>query len=242
MFSKAVKILIGAGLLLFISLNTNSVYEKALFNYVGPSVVRLSSESGSGTGFQITAPSGKQFILTNAHVCGEEQVLLATDFDGKAQKVAVLDIYQRHDLCLVQGIPEMPSLSLGKKIKKQQDIYTIGNPSALNTVLEQGRYLGITNIQVGYKCTEDQRKECLKEKLDPNLDVYKCFLRMIYNICPKNYEVDYTNNSIAPGSSGSPAVDAYGRVVGVVFAGSTRYNKAAFLVPLEEIRKFLKDK
>lgn len=241
MLSKAVKVLIGAALLLLISLNANSLYEKALFYHVGQSVLLLSSASGSGTGFQVKAPSGKKYILTNMHVCDQESVLDSEDLDGNKQKVAVLEVYKNHDLCLVQGIPELPALRIGKEIEAQQEVYTVGHPQAMNTVLERGRFLGNTTIQVGYRCTDEQRKQCFDRNMGPKLQE-ECLIRLLFNICPKEYEVNYTNNSIAPGSSGSPVVDKLGRVVGVVFAGSSRYDHAAFSVPLYYVEKFLKDK
>jgi hypothetical protein len=41
------------------------------------------------------------------------------------------------------------------------------------------------------------------------------------------------------GNSGSPIIDKYGRIVGVLFAGSPAYHTEVLVVPLEDLRNFL---
>ena len=244
MFSKALKVIarLAAGFLLIaFIINANSLYEKSLFFYVGRSVLLLKNDMGAGTGSQVIAPSGKKYIITNSHVCGDASVLEAEDFYGNKSKIAVLEVYKKHDLCLLQGIPELPSLKIGNDLTYQQDVYTVGHPQALPLVLESGKFLGTEEIKVGTQCSEEQIKECSASNLSDE-KLKECAVRIFLRICLKDYEANYTNNSISPGSSGSPVVDGRGRVTALVFAGSPRYNKMAFLVPLDYIKDFLKDK
>ena len=49
----------------------------------------------------------------------------------------------------------------------------------------------------------------------------------------------YLSIVIFPGSSGSPLVDEYGKLVGVVYAGNTASGHGAWAVPKDDIIKFL---
>ena len=82
-------------------------YESYLYDYKGASVVKLTRtpmQFSGGTGFQIKAPSGKQYILTNAHICQIADSLYAKTQSGKISVVDVIKIYPHHDLCIMKPI------------------------------------------------------------------------------------------------------------------------------------------
>ena len=64
----------------------------------------------------------------------------------------------------------------------------------------------------------------------------------IYGIefaCIRKYR-SYSTTAVAyPGNSGSPVVNRYGNVIGVLFAGSSQQERDNYVVPLAELKRVL---
>lgn len=81
----------------------------------------------TGTGFFV---SKKGHIITNAHVLGDYQFVIAKDSTGRIYELDILAIDKKNDLALLQaakkteGLPIMPAQSVGKGLK----VYSIGYP------------------------------------------------------------------------------------------------------------------
>ena len=199
------------------------------------SVVKLVSPyGGSGTGFVIERNDTK-FILTNRHVClmNKGNALSALDQKGGDTIVRVLVWSRNYDLCLMTSRQDLPALKLAKSYNLFEKAYPIGHPLGLPLTLANGRLISKEKIELMIDC---------KLPHDREIEITNPFARIIYGIdkiCTKMFNSVRTDAPIYPGNSGSPVLNFFGNVNGVVFAGSTRAEHASYLVPLEDVKKFL---
>ena len=95
---KKIKILLIAIAVLFI-IPTPVYMAKITQNYA--KIVMLTDPGkGGGTGFHIVVPSGKTFILTNAHVCRNAKSMVV-GYDKKRWVREVVEVSNKYDLCLL---------------------------------------------------------------------------------------------------------------------------------------------
>lgn len=87
--------------------------------YANPSVFLVGDSKNTyrGTAFVLQTKRGI-IAITNAHVCGNESVLVAK-LDNRTRILVVRDVYTKSDLCIVSPPYGVPALSLA-------DFYTIG--------------------------------------------------------------------------------------------------------------------
>jgi V8-like Glu-specific endopeptidase len=57
--------------------------------------------------------------------------------------------------------------------------------------------------------------------------------------CFRSYQSYATTATTYPGNSGSPVVNKYGNIIGVLFAGSSKEEKDNYLVPVSEVKRVL---
>lgn len=75
-------------------------------------VLKLVAQEGrGGTGFVVTAPSGKKYILTNRHMC-EHGATNLEKFYNRLVPLRIIEVAQHTDLCLLESVPSLPSLEL----------------------------------------------------------------------------------------------------------------------------------
>ena len=210
-------------------------YNTLMRKNIGPSVVKLYGERGGGTGFHVQAPSGKTYILTNAHVCE-----LHTDYFIKAAykykrkvKKRIIEIYDDHDLCLVEGFVNAPAIQVSDKLIKGETTFLVGHPSLRPLTVTQGEYIYNTNINISY-CGSFPFK---MSNLGIDLDIFK---DLTGNNCIKNRNASSITNYSKPGASGSPIVNTNSKLVGVLFAGSPFDQNDSYAVPLKDVKRFLK--
>jgi serine protease Do len=113
------------------------------------SVVELVISTGNGgaTGFEIKAPSGRVFTLTNKHVC-EAQATNAV-LEDRIIPLRVIEISDTTDLCLMEGIAGKSGLSLAGYEPEQGDIvYTLGYGMLLGLAETQGEFVGMVPAKV----------------------------------------------------------------------------------------------
>lgn len=225
-------------------------FETFIYDFKGASVVKLTrthmGRSG-GTGFQIKAPSGKLFVLTNAHICSIGNPLVAHKQNGDTQMINVVEIYKEHDLCLMEPVDGLRPLSIASSLNIHERVWLIGHPALRPLTLESGHFVGNIDINLATKCSqaeieENARKlnELIKRGITP--DDLEEALRLMFNVCLKKMESQHINNIAYGGNSGSPVVNAFGNVIGVLFAGRRDQATASHTVPLADIQEFLKDK
>lgn len=211
---------------------------------VGESVVQVlfTDRNGGGTGFAVTAKSGKEYIMTNKHVCGvknskNEVRLTHPNFDKKRTVLRQV-IYEDtiHDLCLIdaKGLGLKP-LTLGSDQNVGDTLYVVGHPGLRKLTVSSGEYIGRTEIELQFDV--ESREDC-----PGNIyDVPFPFNMMIGRdwICTKFYPALETTTVIYGGNSGSPAVNKWGHIIGVAFAGNTEQEHNNFIVPLRYVKAVL---
>jgi S1-C subfamily serine protease len=206
---------------------------------VGESVVQvLSPRGGGGTGFAIKAASGEDFIVTNKHVCESGingWVIIKSQKSNESTYRRILYKDRKHDLCLIQGDKRLSPLELGSEPDRGDFTYIVGHPGLRQLTVSQGEYIGYSTVQLIEPV--EQRNQC-------NGKIYELteFQQIMYGlefICVKTYNAFATTAVVYPGNSGSPAVDKFGNVIGVLFAGSNKEERDNYIVPLSYLKNML---
>ncbi len=218
---------------LFFTLIGPEVHERYMYDHIGNSVVKLTyskNPRSGGTGFQVIAPSGKQYTLTNAHICKKQETLIATTQSGVKTELKVIKIDKNHDLCIAEGIPVLRGLNLASELFKHEKVYLIGHPGLRPLTLQSGRYVDNYNIKL--------RTRCELDLIGTKRNV-ETFFGLKYVFCTKSFKTQHINVIAYGGNSGSPVVDVKGDVIGVLFAGSPSQNTSTYTVPLAYVHLFL---
>lgn len=218
------------------------LHEQWLQSHVGDAVVFITSPKGAlrqgrATGFQVTAPSGTVYTITNQHVCelAKDGVLMVGEKakSGRMLPRRILEIDEEADLCLVEGLTGYGGLTIAGGYAVGDYNYVLGHPlggpiDLMAGFLKQVKPIFIPLMEVNL---DDCNGPGLTKRELPTL--FGSFL-----VCFKERPAVLTNITIFAGNSGSPMVNAFGRVTGVVFAANTRTNQG-YAVPLENVKRFL---
>lgn len=263
LLKRLAKALVALSLVLAIVSLGATGFESFLYDYKGSSVVKITKTRAArsgGTGFAITAPSGKRFILTNAHICRIGENLIAHTQKGVKHRISVIKIFDKHDLCLMTPIKGLRSLKIASNVSLHERVWLIGHPALRPLTLESGHYAGDVTINLWMQCSKSEVREqaiAAKKALDailndPNIpesvkgmkffDFLLKSIKFSGGYCTKTFNSQYINNIAYGGNSGSPVVDKWGNVVGVLYAGRGDQPTASYTVPLRNIQDFLKDK
>ena len=205
---------------------------------VGSQVVKIIGTEGSGTGFHIKAPSGKTYILTNQHVCAiaDKNQELLVENSKKMVPRRVIAIYQKHDLCLVEALPgEESGLKMASSLSIGEDIVLIGHPSGRPLTLSKGefvhkKFIPMVNLEIK-----------TPEECDSINGTWLNGGFFMPSVCVEKISAFGISSPSYPGNSGSPVVNKWGNVVGVLFAGNRTQLNDNYMVPFHELKNFLKD-
>lgn len=228
--------------LLFLAARAPEFHGHWLRHSVGSKVytIKDNPRSGGGTGFAIKAPSGESYILTNDHVCSvssDKQTVLVQNEAGLSMRRRILARADFTDLCLIEGVPGVEGLSIGSAPMIGQIVAAVGHPLLMPITLSRGEIITHEDIMIeegpisfiGEDGKEHQvpvqeggitPEQCsLPKHRQINTFITFFIFQIPVKLCVIVTEGAYrTNMPIQPGNSGSPIVDFWGNVVGVVFA------------------------
>ena len=162
---------------------------------------------------------GNQYTMTNKHVCDmRDNIKTTTDIRnaiGLYIRVGlynrkIINIDEKHDLCLLEGLPWQDSFSLASSYDIGEPIYLVGYPRGLPITIREGHIIARFHDFFPWLVTKKRVPYIMVSAI--------------------NY----------PGSSGSPVVNRYGNVVGVLFAGQIDIHTDGYAVPLDSINDFLR--
>ena len=223
--------------------------------------VRGQKDGGGGTGFQVEGPSGTSYIVTNSHVCefaqsaAKDQNFVLVKQTDHWLKRRVLEVDGEADLCLLEGAPNIAGLKLGGDVKIGDYVAAVGHPHLGPTTMSEGEVVARTDTLIQHHIMKsgdaklDRFLGASDEPCDqPKNEIVKKML-YLFGFIPlgeapiclvREKEAVQTNVTIFGGNSGSPLVDSWGRVVGVVFAadGSTNWG---FAVNINHLKHLLRD-
>lgn len=233
-----ITLIIGAGVLKAPELHYNYIRSKVQKTTV---MVTNAARTSGGSGSHVVAPSGRVYILTNAHVCNlskTKEIYITDDF-GRTIPRRIIEVSDFTDLCLVEPLPNYKgALKIGSEPNPGQIVAAIGHPSLMPTTMSRGEVIGQQEVDVTDHIMDPSDKED-KCNLPKNkiVDVDDIFFGS-FKVCTIHINANLTTAVILPGSSGSPLIDFWGRMVGVMFAG----NRANWGVAVtqNDVQRFLK--
>lgn len=175
-------------------------------------IVRLTVEdnSGGGTGFEVVTASGHVYTVTNRHMC-EDKATYA-EVGTRRIPLRIIEISKDTDLCLLEGIVGYEGLPLAAH---DPDIDSVID------IYGYGQLQGLTHTQ-GFWVGDVQ---------------YELAAALKFMGVPNG---KYATATVLPGNSGSPVFNSSREVVGVVFATGAPINFRALIIPLDDLKQFLK--
>ena len=211
-------------------------YNKSTDRYIRERVVQIKTSKGGCTGVEIKAPSGKIYTLTAGH-CAELLIngqAFAIDESGMEYVIHELKIDQSVDLMLMSAIGKK-SIDIADSVELHQHIRTLTHGGLLPIYRTDGEILDIERVDVmKFIIDEDHpRTEC---PITPWEHIVEVFFG---DACIMTLNSQFTTAAILPGSSGGPAVDDAGMLVGI--ASNTAGGFISGFVPLRDIHEFLEN-
>ncbi|MEM9659271.1 MAG: trypsin-like peptidase domain-containing protein [Planctomycetota bacterium] len=179
-------------------------YSQAVVNVVenvSPAVISVGGEGrGSGSGFLIATDG---YAITNSHVAGGRESLIAETFDGDRVDAKVIGDDPATDVALLKlAAGDLPYAELGDSdaIRVGQLVIAMGNPLGLHATVSTGV---ISAVGRTMRSQDGRLIESVVQHAAP----------------------------INPGNSGGPLVDSRGRVVGVNTAIIAMAQGLGFAIP-----------
>lgn len=217
-------------------------------------LIKGTKDGGGGTGFELKAPSGVSYIMTNSHVCDhvkeasadKNSVLVGND-DGEYMSRKIISISDTTDLCLIEGLPGVEGLEIGSEPEVGQTLTVVGHPHLRPLTLSSGEMIGSEDVNIldYVEPTNSLLDLFLPIKADGKCDKPKNEMKsfpgpdgMVIKACfVVTKDAHMTAITIFPGNSGSPVVDFWGKVAGVAFAaGSDNYGE---IISLHDLTDFI---
>jgi S1-C subfamily serine protease len=205
---------------------------------VGDSTVQILVGPGhGGSGFAVESASGTPYFATNKHVCEGATNGWVTVKSDKGVKVFKKIVYidNKHDICLVEGDKRFDALELASDPSKGDFHYIVGHPGLRQLTVSKGEYIGNDIVQL--LDNVKTREQCQGKVYELN-PIQQFFMQREF-ACIRDY-LSYASSAVAyGGNSGSPVVNKYGNVIGILFAGDSQQEHSTFVVPVYELERVL---
>ena len=203
---------------------------------VGPKTVRITGSGSGGSGFFVKGESGNSYIMTNKHICElrNKEGFLGIEIVGKKRKYEkkVLEISTEHDLCLVEGMPNIEGLSVAKNLDIGEGLAILGHPKLFALTVSLGQYIEEAQIEIA---VSNKKPRNIVAPVKPNKQVLPSLFGFKIEKFNSARIVAYSRG----GNSGSPIVNMDGEVVSVLFAGSRADVMETYGVPLRYVQDFI---
>lgn len=216
-----------------ISLQAPYIHKSYIRNIANDSAVQIFGKQGSGSGAHVELANGNVVILTNKHICDMAGPLMVKTENQKlpiARKI--IKISDKHDLCILEGVPGNKGIKLGSTPELGDELYTLGHPRGDALNVAKGEYFDNKEIQMAEETKADGT--CSEGKLETLETMFGNV-----SICVVKKNTFQISTPTYPGNSGSPIVNKYGNLVAVVFAGSRSIENMGFAVPFTYVSEFL---
>lgn len=222
-----------------------SLHQSYLLLKARTQVFRLlnpANHKSGGTGFTIKAPSGKLYTLTNEHVCSMTPLpyvdAMSPSDSQRFIRLRKIEKAANTDLCVLDAMPDASPVNLAGSFKLGEEVFLIGYPFLEPLTLTHGQTNTLENIDVALDVNLEE-SICTERggRVVPSTDLFS-LLNGISTYCVKTVLSVRTTLQTYPGNSGSPVLDTWGNLIGVLFAGNN-YTNWGYMVPLSEIKKFL---
>lgn len=226
------------------SFGSSIIHSTFIEHKIGSNTVYIRSAKdaslqGSATGFEVKAPSGKVYTLTNAHVCGlaDAQGIVMVEekrFSGRLIPKHVIEVYDENDLCLVEGLQGYEGLTLASGSDVGDLVWSVGYPLGEGMNISSGRIKAYGPVKI--VDTDIPAEQCTGKHM--HMEKFNTLFGTL-EFCAIEREAAQTDVATYPGNSGSPLVNVYGNVEGIMFASNSDTNWGS-AVDVSVIKTFLK--
>ena len=235
------KVGLAALVITFSAISFPELHHNYIRHKVGNAVVEIvDPDQGGGTGFHVKGKSGHVYIMTNVHICemskNDKPLLVTTDTLGEMIPRKVLFMSKKHDICLMEPLPGVEGISLASNVDIGEPVTIVGHPHLRPLTVEEGEIISKDSkvtIPKSIVLTEEQKKACNGEIIS---------VPSFFGILDVCVIVDYAYQAklvAYPGNSGSPVVNKWGNVIGLLFAGNGQAITDSYLVKLDFLKEVL---